>query len=208
MLKIPGQSVWIAFQYEKIPNFCFKCGIIRHGAAGCLKSGGRRFPGNEEGQQFGTWLRALSPKRWNGVGRSRTSNDPDTHSARTSRTEEGFPPCSADRRSGEVSGGGFSGAKRVVFNVDHGCSGGVTITKGSFPFGASEDAPVQAKMGGVIQGDQDPHLRVERCSSPLDDLLGGGDFGARGGSPRISNQPLLEQIRQGDPVLFRKALPI
>lgn len=39
MLKLHNKSVWITFQYEKIPNFCFKCGIIRHGVEGCLKIG-------------------------------------------------------------------------------------------------------------------------------------------------------------------------
>lgn len=33
LLKVQGRSVWIAFQYEKIPKFCFQCGVIRHGTA-------------------------------------------------------------------------------------------------------------------------------------------------------------------------------
>lgn len=27
-LKLKGKSIWIAFQYERIPRFCFKCRII------------------------------------------------------------------------------------------------------------------------------------------------------------------------------------
>ncbi|GLT61040.1 hypothetical protein SLA2020_337750 [Shorea laevis] len=50
--------------------------------------GGRRFQGDEEGSQFGTWLRATSPKRWNGAGRSRTNRDPAHSTPRTSREEE------------------------------------------------------------------------------------------------------------------------
>jgi hypothetical protein len=37
MLKIKSNSVWVAFQYEKLPNFCYHCGLLRHGYKGCLK---------------------------------------------------------------------------------------------------------------------------------------------------------------------------
>jgi hypothetical protein len=36
LLKIKGVSTWIAFQYERLPKFCFLCGVIRHGIRGCL----------------------------------------------------------------------------------------------------------------------------------------------------------------------------
>lgn len=36
VLKFNGESTWIAFQYERLPKFCFQCDIIRHGVAGCL----------------------------------------------------------------------------------------------------------------------------------------------------------------------------
>jgi hypothetical protein len=36
ILKIQGDPVWIAFQYERLPKFCFHCGVIRHGPSGCL----------------------------------------------------------------------------------------------------------------------------------------------------------------------------
>ncbi|GLT72800.1 hypothetical protein SLA2020_447040 [Shorea laevis] len=63
ILKLQGNPVWIAFQYEKIPKFCFRCGIIRHGAEGCLRSRDRRFQGEDPAAQFGAWLRANSPTR-------------------------------------------------------------------------------------------------------------------------------------------------
>ncbi|GLT54067.1 hypothetical protein SLA2020_272980 [Shorea laevis] len=63
LLKLQGASVWVAFQYEKLPIFCFNCGIIRHGAAGCLSSGGRRTLGAGRADQFGKWLRVPSPTR-------------------------------------------------------------------------------------------------------------------------------------------------
>ena len=35
MLKLQGKSIWIAFQYECLPKFCFHCGIIIHSKTGC-----------------------------------------------------------------------------------------------------------------------------------------------------------------------------
>ena len=31
ILKLKDQSLWIPFQYEKLPKFYFSCGIINHG---------------------------------------------------------------------------------------------------------------------------------------------------------------------------------
>ena len=63
MLKIKDKSVWIAFQYEKIPNFYFRCGIIQHGVIGCLQSGRRRSLREGAENQYGSWLRVTSPGR-------------------------------------------------------------------------------------------------------------------------------------------------
>lgn len=41
MLKLQGgESVWIAFQYECLPKFCFHCEAIRHGTVGCVRRPG------------------------------------------------------------------------------------------------------------------------------------------------------------------------
>lgn len=67
MLKLPSTSIWVAFQYEKLPNFCFWCGLIRHGQEGCLKKRGSRSAGEGDVNQFGSWLKALLAKRsWEG----------------------------------------------------------------------------------------------------------------------------------------------
>lgn len=45
MLKLQGQSVWVAFRYERLPKFCFHCGVNRHGSTGCLKRSGIQMHG-------------------------------------------------------------------------------------------------------------------------------------------------------------------
>jgi hypothetical protein len=61
MLKMKDRSYWIRFQYEKIPEFCYQCGIIWHGVDGCkLKEKGRL---HADGTEYGPWLYASSPRR-------------------------------------------------------------------------------------------------------------------------------------------------
>jgi hypothetical protein len=36
-LKVCGVSMWVDFQYKRLPRFCFTCGVVKHGALGCMK---------------------------------------------------------------------------------------------------------------------------------------------------------------------------
>jgi hypothetical protein len=69
ILKLKGNSMWVPFQYERLPKFCFNCGIIRHGIAGCLKRSANW--NNGEYTQDGPWLRAAFPNWWRNKGQSR-----------------------------------------------------------------------------------------------------------------------------------------
>jgi hypothetical protein len=48
MLHVNDRSSWIAFKYEKLPKFCYSCGIINHGLLGCSQ--------HEAGSKKGGWI--------------------------------------------------------------------------------------------------------------------------------------------------------
>ena len=53
-----GVDRWVSFQYERLPNLCFWCGMLLHDEKECdvwLKSKGTL---DEEHKQFGHWIRA------------------------------------------------------------------------------------------------------------------------------------------------------
>lgn len=52
------EEVWVAFQYEKLPNFCYWCGMVYHNDKDCdiwLSSKGSLLL---ESQEFGAWMQA------------------------------------------------------------------------------------------------------------------------------------------------------
>ena len=61
-------DVWIGLKYEKMPDFCYKCGLIRHEANGCYSAASyisnqfdHKFPA------FGPWLRSDNEDRPPGI---------------------------------------------------------------------------------------------------------------------------------------------
>jgi hypothetical protein len=75
MLKVRDSTIWISFQYEKIPRFCFKCGVIFHGREGCMVRGSRKIHDKEVDDQFGPWLRVGSSNSWIDRRRDRGGGD-------------------------------------------------------------------------------------------------------------------------------------
>lgn len=63
MLRLKDKLLWIDFQYEKLPWFCFRCGMINHGGRRCTKIETRRVSGVDFKPQYGPWLRAGSIRR-------------------------------------------------------------------------------------------------------------------------------------------------
>jgi len=62
MLHLPHQSTWVAFKFERLPKFCFRCGVICHGKEGCSRQGYRPH-GKEEDYPYGNWLKVSYPTR-------------------------------------------------------------------------------------------------------------------------------------------------
>lgn len=61
-LSVEGRQIWLPFKYERLPLFCFQCGVIKHGKQGCTwMSGSSQDPAEGE-SQFGPWLRTNTPK--------------------------------------------------------------------------------------------------------------------------------------------------
>jgi hypothetical protein len=79
-LHLPNQSTWVAFKYERLPKFCYKCGVMHHAKTGCLRQGHRQF-GKIEEPPYGNWLRVSFP---------------------TSRRNTGFFQPDHDRNKGEA----------------------------------------------------------------------------------------------------------
>ena len=53
------EFIWVAFKYEKLPNFCYWCGRVSHADKECeiwLASKGKL---TQEQQEYGAWLHAL-----------------------------------------------------------------------------------------------------------------------------------------------------
>ena len=59
-VKMNGTTKWLAFKYERCPDFCYKCGLIGHSERNC-----KCFISITKGKsenQFGPWLRANGGK--------------------------------------------------------------------------------------------------------------------------------------------------
>jgi hypothetical protein len=60
-INLEGTPIWIPFKYEKLPKFCFQCGVICHGPEGCTKRS--EMKNQNDTNQFRPWLRVPSPPR-------------------------------------------------------------------------------------------------------------------------------------------------
>nr|POF23781.1 uncharacterized protein CFP56_13718 [Quercus suber] len=73
-----GESRWVFFKYERLPNFCYRCGRLDHGEKDCPERKEGENYGDEERKQYGAWLRG-EPGRSTGrdYGRMGDENMPE-----------------------------------------------------------------------------------------------------------------------------------
>ena len=57
-----GIKSWVAFRYERLPNFCYWCGCLDHGEKDCDVGLKQRQASEKQEYQFGAWLRATSDR--------------------------------------------------------------------------------------------------------------------------------------------------
>lgn len=57
-----GESRWINFRHERLPNFCYSCGLLSHGIKECPGSSANALQNNGE-LQYGAWLRGEPMRR-------------------------------------------------------------------------------------------------------------------------------------------------
>ncbi|XP_042976264.1 uncharacterized protein LOC122307436 [Carya illinoinensis] len=82
MLKHGGRQCWVQFKYERLTNFCFKCGHLQHANGKCSSLG------SQATEQYGYWLRAaavfpsfMSVKKYGGRPEQNTPGSPTGNSS-------------------------------------------------------------------------------------------------------------------------------
>lgn len=63
------RPMWVSFQYQKLPKFCFQCCRIKHGEQGCMALSSNQMV--DSVKKYGVLLRAQPPNRQQGSFGSR-----------------------------------------------------------------------------------------------------------------------------------------
>ena len=60
-----GESKWVNFKYERLPNFCYRCGLLNHTLKECPENDGEKTNTTEEETlQYGAWMRGDFMRRY------------------------------------------------------------------------------------------------------------------------------------------------
>ena len=52
-----GEDWWVRFKYERLPNFCYRCGLLEHDLKDCTQKDGADENENRGELQYGAWMR-------------------------------------------------------------------------------------------------------------------------------------------------------
>ncbi|KAJ1397238.1 Zinc finger, CCHC-type [Sesbania bispinosa] len=99
---------WVEFQYEKLPQFCYSCGIIGHDEENC----NGKIQTKEESVTLGPWLRLTQVGRKLASSTRYHKNEKSTPNAHDEERRKMMPQELLDKLSGlSVSSGGDQTAK-------------------------------------------------------------------------------------------------
>ena len=74
--KLGGEWAWINFKYERMPTFCFYCGIIGHNEKFCEKFFDCK--DKQAAMEYGTWIRAPNRRDYSQIGERWLRNNAPT----------------------------------------------------------------------------------------------------------------------------------
>ena len=60
-----GESRWMQLKYERLPNFCYRCGFLNHTLKDCSELSEKTAAGGDVEIQYGAWLRGEFVRRSN-----------------------------------------------------------------------------------------------------------------------------------------------
>ena len=160
-----GENRWVIFKYERLPNFCYRCGMLDHAIKECSE-GPLVNEREEEGSfQYGAWLRGEPWKRYGGDTAQFSHGGGQVHRQRN--TENAVVKVVEPKRVvGAEQGQGQNGEQALsLSSVNHNASGEV--------FQSSDS---QRELGSVLHelGKVNGRLeKVEEKEASLgDDSLG------------------------------------
>lgn len=64
---VEGSKQWLPVAYERLPTYCFLCGILGHGEVNCPKRYEEGFIEPEGNLPYGSWLRAVTESKGAGA---------------------------------------------------------------------------------------------------------------------------------------------
>jgi hypothetical protein len=175
-INVEGTPHWVTFQYERLPKFCFQCGVICHGKSGCPRRSSFR---QQETNQYGPWLRAPSPTRrtertTNRVPANKGTVHGNFHAKEGHYHREGRhsrPDGENDDFSGEEPGAGKSKGRYGKSNNE-----GTNLgeNRGDFDRKFTDDMEYNGSYGNLYQGwrNKSYDKKRERENDEIPDLMG------------------------------------
>ena len=95
-----GEDWWVRFKYERLPNFCYRCGLLEHDLKDCTQENGADANGNRGELQYGAWMRGEPARK--GVWESSSPKRNERMSMRGSLPEESSQALRAQMSRKEV----------------------------------------------------------------------------------------------------------